>query len=149
MCSKDCKKLGMAAVAAIILFAAMEYVFHEILLKGIYLRPYYQHLWNTAAVIKCRMPVLLLGYIGLLGTMFAKIYSCGYEPGKPVLGQGLRYGLWMGLLCVSCSGFLCYSILPVSWKLAGAWALGGMVECLIAGMAVAFIYRPRMGNPKT
>ncbi|MFH1618624.1 MAG: hypothetical protein ABIG11_01830 [bacterium] len=142
----NCGKLIKAAAAATGLFVAIEYMLHEMLLKAIYLRPHYEHLWNQAEVIRARMPAMFLAYI-LIGFVFAKIYSRGYEPARPALVQGLRYGLWFGLLCGAFAGLLCYAVMPISWKLAGVWAAGGMVECLVAGVAVAFIYRSQSGSP--
>ncbi len=139
-CFLGCKRIWTAAAAVAAAFIVMEYFLHGVLLKGIYLRTHYEMLWNSGDVMRNRSLFLLLGYV-LFGFVFADIYAYGYEEGKPPLGQGLRYGFLAGLMVAGFSS-LSYAVFPISWKLAGAWAAGGIAECIIAGIATAILYKP-------
>src|SRR5262249_14973048 len=93
-CSLDCKKFGMAAVAAFAAFAAMNvmgFLIHGVALKGVYHHAQYAHLWNPEAVMASRRPAMLVAFL-VFSVLFTKIYTYGFEFGKPGLGQGLRYG---------------------------------------------------------
>jgi len=140
-CSQDCGKLGKAALAAIVLRAALAYLVHSVLLNGIYSRPHYATLWNPMDVMKSRMPAMLLSHV-LFGFAFALIYTRGYEESKPPLGQGLRYGFWMGLFFAT-GTLIQYAVYPVSIRLMGAWILDDVVSCMIIGAAVALLYKPQ------
>lgn len=140
-CSRDCKGLGLAAAAAVVFRAAHQFVVHEVLLKNIYHRAHYASLWNPPAVMQSRMPAMLLSH-ALYGTLFAVIYTRGYEDSKPALAQGLRYGALIGLFGASYH-IMEYFVYPVSCKLAAAWAGTTFAEALILGVIVALIYKPK------
>ena len=49
-------------------------------------------LWRSSEGTHQMLWLMTLGQL-LFGLVFAWIYARGYEPGKPGLGQGLRFGL--------------------------------------------------------
>ncbi|MBI5631766.1 MAG: hypothetical protein HY921_12885 [Elusimicrobia bacterium] len=140
-CSLDCKKFGMAAVSALVLRNFLEFIVHGVLLKGAYQQARYMTLWNPPEAMASRKPAVFLASV-LFALFFTKIYTNGHEHEKPAVGQGLRYGLWMGLMTASFP-LVEYMVYPVSCGLATAWVVGGFVECLIMGVAVATIYQPK------
>ena len=140
MSNGNCKKLGIAAAAAVAIRTGHQYFVHHVLLLGVYHRAHYQGLWNPPATMHARMPVMFLSHI-LYGIMFAWIYAKGYEADKAPLGQGLRFGALIGLLGISWP-MMEYFVYPVSCKLAAAWAGTNFVEALILGVAIASIYQP-------
>lgn len=73
--------------------------------------------------------------------VFACFYTKGYETGKDGLGQGLRFGLYAGLLLATYQGLVWYVVLPIPMSLAIAWLAGAMVKSLCAGAVVGLIYR--------
>lgn len=148
MCSKDCKKFGAAAGAAVVLLIGLEAVVHHVLLGPTYARPEFATVWNPPAEMSRRTPVMFLAYI-LFGVMFAKIYTKGYEEERAPLGQGIRYGLSIGLLAGVTHALLNYTVYPVSAGLASAWAVSMLVNCVIMGVAVAYLYRPKPETPHT
>ena len=139
-CSKDCKKLGVAALVAVVALYAMEFVFHGVLLQGVY--HHYQGLWNPGPVMASRRWAMFLAYI-VFGVFFTKIYTYGYEESRPSLGQGIRYGLWVGLMVYALGCCLEYMVYPISFKLAGVWFVGGVAETVVLGALVASLYKPR------
>jgi hypothetical protein len=59
----DCKKLGIAAAAAVILRTFLEFLTHEVWLAPVYHRASYLRVWNPEAVMRTRMPFLFLSHI--------------------------------------------------------------------------------------
>jgi len=64
----------------------------------------------------------------------------GYEKGKPGLGQGFRYGLYVGVMLSVMHSFGWYVILPIPLALAFYWLLGILVEFIAAGVAAGLVY---------
>lgn len=139
-CSRDCKKLGLAAGAAVALRFGLEFLTHQVLLGPTYRKPAYLTLWNPEAVMQSRFPAMLLAHV-LFGIVFALMYTRGYEDGKCGKGQGIRYGLMAGALLGQLS-LIQYAIYPISCKLALAWFASELVQCALIGLAVGAIYRP-------
>ncbi len=76
----------------------------------------------------------------LFSAIFVYLFSLGYE-GKPGIGQGLRYGLWVGLL-MSLPGV--FSSMVVTTSPVDFLVVGGavrVIEILIAGVVVGLIYK--------
>ena len=72
--------------------------------------------------------------------LFTFVFTKGYE-GKPGLGEGLRYGFWIGLL-VYVPAFLfglAVSDLPASSQINQF--VKGMVEAIICGVVVGQLYK--------
>ena len=85
-------------------------------------------------------------YVGRLifCAMFVYIYSRGYEY-KPVLAQGLRYGLWMALLIPVPLFFLgLANPLSVIEHQTG-FLVGNIFQMLLSGLLVGQLYQPKQG----
>jgi hypothetical protein len=85
------------------------------------------------------MWIFWVGYL-VFAPFFALIYVKGYEKGKPGLGQGFRYGLYMGAMLSVMNGFAWYVILPIPLVLAFYWFLATLVEFIVAGIAAGLVY---------
>lgn len=140
-CKIDCKKVAISAVAAIVGLWAMQFVLHEGILKATYAKAHYAGLWNPQSAMMSRMPVMLIAFV-LFGFAFARIYAQGYEAEKTALFQGLKFGFWAGILAFVFPALIEYMVYPVSCKLAGAWAVGGLIESVILGAIVSAVYKP-------
>ena len=74
----------------------------------------------------------------LTAFMLTYIFTCHYE-GKGV-GEGVRYGLYMGLLLAAID-LGKYAYMPVDFPLVASWMLGSLLTGLGTGAIVAMIYR--------
>jgi hypothetical protein len=86
-----------------------------------------------------RILVYLARLIG--AGLFTFIFTKGYE-GKPGLGEGVRYGLWIGLFLLL-PGYLMgleYSGLPLSTSTISL--LVGLIQNVLCGAVVAQLYKP-------
>jgi hypothetical protein len=73
--------------------------------------------------------------------IFTFIYVKGYEKGKPGLGQGFRFGLYLGAMLSVLNGFGWYVLLPVPLALAFYWFVAILVEFVAAGVTAGLVYR--------
>ena len=83
---------------------------------------------------------MLLAHVLLAGA-FAWIYARGREPGKPWIGQGLRYGIAVALLTVIPTYTIYFVVQPMPGMLAIKQMLGDGVLLLLLGLLVAWLYR--------
>ena len=82
---------------------------------------------------------MLVGYAVMVAA-FCYIFTKGYE--NKGIGEGLRYGLVMGIL-LSSTDFIYGISLPVPWSTVIANTALGLVIWLVAGVILAAIYKPR------
>ena len=76
----------------------------------------------------------------LYAPFFALIYVKGYEKGKPGLGQGFRFGLYVGVMLCVMNSFGWYVLLPIPLALAFYWFLSILAEFIAAGVAAGLVY---------
>jgi len=129
------KRFIGAAVVVFISFQLFDYLIHNLMLG-----PTYQKLisvWRPDMMDKMWIMHLTSLFLSFL---FVYIFTKGYE-GKGV-GEGVRYGLLIGLLMNGVGAFNQYVIYPVPFKLAVQWFIFGTLEFIIAGIITALIYRP-------
>ena len=131
------KKWMLASVATFFVIAILEMIIHGKLLESLYMQT--SSVWRRPAEMEQMTWAMWLAYF-IIAPVFALIYTYGYQKKKDALGQGLRYGLYMGLL-LSAPFLIWYAVLPIPGKMAVFWFLGGIVEYVVAGVAVAMVYR--------
>lgn len=132
------KRWLYASLAVLVVVAVLQLIINSFLLMGIYEQT--ATVWRPFPEIERMTWVFWLGYL-VFAPFFALIYIKGYEPGKPGLGQGLRYGLYMGVALTVMQNLVWYAVLPIPFALSFYWFLGGMVESIVAGASVGLIYK--------
>lgn len=132
-----------------IIAAIAVFVFSSIwnaLVARLIMAPSYPSLYPVNPTSEDLMMQRVLIYLGraLAALIFAFVFTRGYE-GKPGIGEGLRYGLLIGLLMQLPAILfnLGLSGLPSSYLLLRA--VFGLVDAIVAGIIVAMIYK---GQPK-
>lgn len=85
----------------------------------------------------------ILIYLGrLIGAgLFAFIYTKTSE-GKPALGHGLRFGLGLGLFMYVPAMVSGFAVSDWSASALVTRAIVGIIEAIICGLAVGYLYRP-------
>ncbi|HAK60145.1 MAG TPA: hypothetical protein DCO77_07145 [Nitrospiraceae bacterium] len=134
------KRWLLASLAVVVVFFVLEMIIHGMLLQGLYLKT--AQVWRPQAEMMGLMWLSWLGYL-IFAPFFAFIYTKGHETGKSGLGQGLRYGVLMGLMLSPMQSLSWYAVLPIPGILAFAWFLAGMVVITASGIAVGLIYREK------
>ena len=129
------KKLWVAVGVAFVGMYALDFVMHGLILKAdhalspeLYRAPELKHYLSS-----------VLGHL-LFGFAFAWIYIKGVEPAKPAVGQGVRYGVAVGLLFHGYDALVTYGVQPITAVLAIKWLILGVIELAILGALVALAY---------
>lgn len=133
----DVKKYLVAVIVVFVVYSALAFVTHNVVLAPDY-AALSGPLRSQSAFLQ-RMPVLYLGNL-IFALAFCLIYAKGYEPGKNWLGQGFRYGLMVGTLLapVALAAYVAY---PLPGSLALKWIALGYVKMVGTGLTGAGIYR--------
>lgn len=133
------KQLALASLAVFVVFFVVDGIVNNVLLADLYKQT--ASVWRPESEIQGNMWLMWLGTL-ILAPLFVLIYTRGYEASKPGLGQGVRYGLIVGVLLSVPQGLVWYAVLPIPAVLAVWWFVAGMVESIAAGAATGLIYRP-------
>jgi hypothetical protein len=133
----DVKKYLIAVIVVFVVYSAAAYLTHNVLLAPDY-AAMSATLRSESAFLQ-RMPVLYLANL-IFALGFCVIYTRGYEPGKNWLGQGFRYGLFVGTLLAPVA-LAAYVAFPLPGSVAVKWIGLGYVQVVIAGLTAASIYR--------
>ena len=135
--------IGTSLVVVAVLWV-LETIIHGFMLGGIYQQT--AAVWRPMAEMEKVVPLMWLGYF-LFAPFFVYLYVQGMEPKKPVIGQGLRFGLIFGTGLSAMSSLGWYAVLPIPGALAFYWFLAGVAIYAAAGMATAMTYQPAAARP--
>ena len=131
------KKWVIASVVVFIVSQILDFIIHGVLLTGSYEAT--SQLWRTEAEMNQMMWLMWL--VALVWSfLFVVIFTKGYE-GKGI-GEGVRYGIIIGLFATIPMSFGSYSVMPMTFSLALGWFIYGMIEYIILGIVVALLYKP-------
>lgn len=131
-------KRCIAATAAVIgILFASDFLIHGILMKGAYEAT--AALWRPMEDMNRLMWTMWVMYL-VNGLVLPYMYAKGYEPGKSSLGQGLRFGLAIGLLMATGMSLGTYFMIPLPASMAATWFVVGMVQFLAVGAAIGLIH---------
>lgn len=133
------KRLALASLAVFVVFFVVDGVVNNLLLADLYKQT--ASVWRPESEIQGNMWLMWIGTL-ILAPLFALIYTKGYEANKPGLGQGVRYGLIVGVLLSAPQCLVWYAVLPIPAVLPVWWFVAGMAESIAAGVAAGLIYRP-------
>jgi hypothetical protein len=131
------KRWLLASVAVVVVIGVLEFLIHGVLLSDMYKQT--ASVWRSEAEMQKMMWVFWAGIL-VLAPFFVLIYAKGYEKGKPALGQGFRYGLYVGAMLSVMHSFGWYVLLPIPLALAFYWFLAILVEFIAAGVAAGMVY---------
>jgi hypothetical protein len=128
-----------ASIAAFVVIAVIEFLIHGVLLSGVYQGA--ASAFRTEPEARGRFWLFYVGYL-IFALFFTFIYTKGYERNRGGPTQGLRFGLYVGLMIGALESLAWYVVLPVPGSLAVYWFLSYVVMALAAGATVGALYRP-------
>lgn len=137
------KRLILAIVAVFVGVFATDYLIHEVWLKSTYLET--MSLWRPEAEMTARFGWLMLGQF-LATVTFVVIWSKGF-PATASLGGACLYGLFMGGFSQATT-LVTYAVQPFPPGLAMKWFCAGLVQGVLMGVIVYFVYRPKSAEVK-
>jgi hypothetical protein len=133
-------RVSASALVAWLAYLVLSAVVNNVLLADLYAQ--HAHVFRPAADMNL-VPGLGATLIGFF--VFAYAYAKGYEGGGGA-GEGLRFGVIVGLLLVCFAVAWNIVVLPVSGSLAVAWIVDTLAEMAIYGTIVGLIYKPIAGR---
>lgn len=133
------KRRLAAGVVLGIVFVALEFLVHGLLLSGIYRET--APLWRLESEMKSLFGLMIAAQF-VFGVFFGIVFAQGYEPRRAPMGQGFRYGLIMGAMLAPMNSLVWYVLLPIPMMLAVCWFIAGFFEMVALGIIASFIYKP-------
>lgn len=129
------KRIVLAVVAVFVLWQALDYVIHDLILMKSYEAT--ANLWRPMGEMK-------MGLMFLVGAVVATAFVCLYAwliRDKSV-ATGLSYGLIFGVAAGVSMGIGTYCVMPIPILMAVVWCVGTLVETAAGGVLVGWIVKP-------
>jgi hypothetical protein len=127
-------RLIITIVVVFLLANFSGYFIHAIWLRQDYL-PIAQHYRPEG---EQKLLFIVLAYLSFaIGSVL--VYARGVED-RPLLGQGVRFGLLMFLILTVPSFFIAYAVQPVPAVLMSKQILAELVDKVLLGIVTAFLY---------
>jgi len=131
------RKFFIAWIVVFIAYMAGGFIVHHALLSQDYMA--LPSLFRAEADAKPVFYLMIIAHVIMAGA-FTWIYARGVE-NRPWLGQGLRFGLAVALLCVVPIYMMYYVVQPMPGMLAVKQIVFDTIMTLALGAIVAFLYR--------
>ena len=134
------KRFLMAFVATYLVYHVVGYLIHEVWLDPVYK--------DLASVFRPKEEMDQMMWIffvtsAVMTLMFCYIFTRGYE--NRGIGEGVRYGLYMGLFFMVVYAYDSYVIYPLPYHLILKWFVSGMVTFVAMGAVVSMVYKSEEG----
>lgn len=119
-------------------FCIAEWLVHGVILKGWYAEG--QVMLRAGGMFGGKFIWMLIGSL-ILTFGFCLIFTYGYQ--NRGVAEGFRFGLIMGITFGVAPSLVKHAVYPVPGGMAVAWAIGYLIEMILAGMIIAAIYSPK------
>ena len=127
----------LATLAVFVATFVLDIVINNVILAKLYLAT--ASLWRPMEEMQRLIPWSFLVYV-VTALVFTYMYAKGYE-GKPSrIGEGMRFGLLIGLLTSLPMAVMCYITMPIPSALAWGGFLTGMGEFALLGIVAGLVY---------
>ena len=103
-------------------------------------------LWRPEADMQKHMLWLFLGQF-IFAVAFVMIWARGFA-GNARMRCGIRYGLCMGLFSQA-NTFILFAVQPMPRDVAVKWVLSGLVQGVLLGLLVYWVYKPKAQESAT
>ncbi len=129
------KKLWTGFIAAYVVLSLLNYVIHQVILRDTYMK-----LIESGFMRSEEAGTMWIYFVTALvvAFFFTLIFSKGYN--GTGAGEGVRFGLYAGLLLMTPFAYDTYASVPIPYSLALQWFLYGIIEYVILGVVVSMVY---------
>lgn len=134
------KKFFLAFFAVFAVLEITNYLVHGVILDSTYKDEMYRSVFRPEADMISKM---WIGWVTdiIWSYFFVFLFVKGYE--NKGIGEGLRFGLYIGLFYVLVNSYGMYVVLPLQYSLVLQWFIYGLIQTLILGAITAAIYKPK------
>src|SRR5262245_176694 len=131
-------RLALAAVVATVVDAVYGFLVYGNIISSEFAR--YPAIYRSSDAQTAYLP--MMSVVILFAMLFASsLYAKGYEGGNG-LQEGMRFVVLVGLVMVGYVAVVNYAIMNIGKRMALYYALAGLVEWVVVGMTIGFVYRP-------
>jgi hypothetical protein len=130
------KKYWLGVVVVFMGMTILSIIIHGVLLSSAYQTEPYRSIMRPQAEMMGMMWIYYVVYL-IQALFFTLIFLKGYE-GKGII-EGVRYGIYMGLLMATPMAYASYAMYPMPYSLAFQWFVYGFVEYVILGVLLAAV----------
>ncbi len=134
----NAKRWLWASIAVFGVMAISDFLIHGVLLSGVYQQT--AAVWRPSADARQLTWIFFVGYL-VFAPFFTLVYTKGYETGKSGIGQGLRFGFYLGAMFSVLNSYGWYVVLPIPLVVACYWFAAIFVQFILAGIVAGLIYR--------
>ncbi len=132
------KQIIIGWIAIYVLLSVLDMIVHGMILSGAYTTM--ANVWRPDMMEK----MWIIWLVRAITTFFIVfIFAKGYE-GKGWM-EGLRYGVYIGLLMATPYAYGSYASYPVPYAVAVQWFIYAFVEYVLAGIMLGVVF----SRPKT
>lgn len=134
------KKVWLGFIASFITIEILEAIVNFVILNSAY--------QSTASVWRPDMmsKMWIFHLVMLIGSFFfAFVFSKGFE--NKGIAEGVRYGIYIGIWISVGKAYGTYAMVAIPYSLALQWFIYGVLEYVIAGVVLAFIFGMKPKEP--
>lgn len=132
------KKIIGAIVLSFVVISVGQYLIHNVWLHSDYMAS--KDVWRTPEAMQARIWAFPLSALSI-AVAAVLIYVRGVEA-KPWAGQGIHFGVLVGLLTALPQSLVEYAVYPIHHQLALKWIVGEGLLAIVLGLVIAAICRP-------
>ena len=133
----NAKKFTIASIAVFIFIFIFDLLFHGVYLKSMYEQT--ASLWRPEEAMKTYILWLTLGQI-IISIGFVALFTKAFKRGG--IAEGVVYGLLLAIIFIG-NLLIWYAVSPYPTNLLINWIIGTLIELILAGIIVAFIYQSK------
>jgi hypothetical protein len=137
------KRIFLALVVAFVAISATDYLIHEVWLKSTYAADAGK-LWRSEEDMKDHMSGIFLGQF-FAAVAFTMLWA-RIAMGGAGLQCAVALGFFLGLF-YSGGVIITHAVQPLPHGLALKWIISGMLQSILVGVILFFVYRPAKACP--
>jgi len=136
------KKVWLGFIASFITIEILDAIINMVILNSAYQAT--MSVWRPDMMSK----IWIFHLVTLISSFFfAFIFSKGFE--NKGLIEGVRYGIYVGIWLSVGKAYGTYAMIAIPYSLALQWFIYGVLEYVIAGVVLAFVFGRKPKEPVT
>ena len=137
------KKLWVTFVVVFIVYFILDWLVNGVLLNSTYMAEAVAKIMRPEAEIYSNMWMIVISDL-VYTFFFTFIFSKGFE--NKGWMEGLRFGLYVGLMVSLPMAYITYAVQPIPYSLALQWFIYGTLSNIIIGIVAALMYKPKAAS---
>jgi len=133
------KKFWITLVVVFVVMEVLSYLIHGVMLAETYASEPLKSVFRSKEEMDSMIWIMLLMDL-IWAYFFCFFFAKGYE--NKGIGEGLRFGLYIGLFWSLVFAYSSYAIYPLTYGIVLQWFIYGLVVSLILGVVASLLYKP-------